>query len=60
MNLAGGIWDYVHFTSPYLSESCFAGCFGDLLVVARFQCRLRPAGCDAFSPFYRGDVDFTI
>lgn len=34
----------------------FAGCSGDLLVVAHFQCRLRPVGRDARSPFHRGDV----
>lgn len=38
----------------------FAGCSGDLLVVAHFQCRLRPVGRDARSPFHRGGVDFTI
>lgn len=56
-NLVGVIQDCVHFTCSDLSDSrFFAGCSGDLLVVAHFQCRLRPVGHDARSPFYRGDV----
>lgn len=45
-----GLCPFYLFVS--VRELHFAGCFGDLLVVARFQCRLGPVGCDAFSLFY--------